>query len=234
GKTTTLYACLHRLNSVHKNLLTLEDPIEYQLPGITQVNTNPKIGLTFANGLRSFLRQDPDIIMVGETRDEETSQITVQAALTGHLVLSTIHTNDAVGVVSRLLNMNIEPYLIASALVAVVAQRLVRTICPKCKTVQTIHESFRQTHLLPADLQFYYGKGCEFCQNTGFIGRTGIYEILEVDDRIREAIVARMPQTELRDLAARQGMRLLAQSGLELVKRGITTVDEVLRVTAFK
>jgi type IV pilus assembly protein PilB len=234
GKTTTLYAFLHRLNSVHKNLMTLEDPIEYMLPGVTQVNTNPKIGLTFAGGLRSFLRQDPDIIMVGETRDEETAHITVQAALTGHLVLSTIHTNDSVGTVSRLLNMNVEPYLIASALTAVVAQRLVRTICPKCKTIHTPSEIFLNANHLPVDIQYYSGKGCEFCQNTGFLGRTGIYEILEVDDPIREAIVAQTSQNALRDLATAQGMRLLFQSGLEMVKRGITTIDEVLRVTSFK
>jgi type IV pilus assembly protein PilB len=234
GKTTTLYAFLHRLNSVHKNLMTLEDPIEYMLPGVTQVNTSPKIGLTFANGLRSFLRQDPDIIMVGETRDEETAHITVQAALTGHLVLSTIHTNDSVGTVSRLLNMNVEPYLIASALTAVVAQRLVRTICPKCKTVHIPSDSFLKANHLPVDIQYYSGQGCEFCQNTGFLGRTGIYEILEVDDRIREAIVAQTSQNALRDLATSQGMRLLFQSGLEMVKRGITTIDEVLRVTSFK
>jgi type IV pilus assembly protein PilB len=233
GKTTTLYAFLRRLNSVHKNLITLEDPIEYLLPGITQVNINPKIGLTFAHGLRSFLRQDPDIIMVGETRDEETAEITVQAALTGHLVLSTIHTNDSVGVASRLLNMKVEPYLSASALVAVVSQRLVRTICPKCKTVQPVNQAALNLNRFPADFQFYHGVGCEFCQNTGFIGRTGIYEILEVDDEIREAIVARTPQTALRNLAVAKGMRLLLDSGLELVRRGVTTIDEVLGVTAF-
>jgi type IV pilus assembly protein PilB len=234
GKTTTLYAFLHCLNSVHKNIMTLEDPIEYMLPGVTQVNTNPKIGLTFANGLRSFLRQDPDIIMVGETRDEETAHITVQAALTGHLVLSTIHTNDSVGAVSRLLNMNVEPYLIASALTAVVAQRLVRTICPKCKTTHHLSDEFLKVHQLSADIQYYSGKGCEFCQNTGFLGRTGIYEIFEVDDRLREAIVTQTHQNTLRDLAKEKGMRLLFESGMEMVKRGVTTIDEVLRVTSFK
>lgn len=234
GKTTTLYSCLNRLNSVHKNLMTLEDPIEYILPGITQVNVNPKVGLTFANGLRSFLRQDPDIIMVGETRDEETAQITVQASLTGHLVLSTIHTNDAVGVVSRLLNMNIEPYLIASALIGVIAQRLVRKICPKCKEIQSLSETFLRVNRLPGDIRYYYGKGCEFCQNTGFLGRTGIYEIMRVDDEVREAVAARASQHVLRELAVKQGMRLLSESGLELVRKGITSVDEVLRVTSFK
>lgn len=233
GKTTTLYAFLNRLNTVHKNLMTLEDPIEYILPGITQVNTQPKVGLTFASGLRSFLRQDPDVIMVGETRDEETAEITVQAALTGHLVLSTIHTNDAVGVVSRLLNMNIESYLIASSVVGVVAQRLVRRICPKCKSPQDLSDAFLRIHRLPKDISYFHGNGCEFCKNTGYLGRIGIYEILKVDDSMREAIVARKPQTALRDLAVENGMRLLSESGLELVKRGITSVDEVLRVTAF-
>lgn len=234
GKTTTLYAFLNRLNSIHKNIITLEDPIEYMLPGITQVNTQPKVGLTFANGLRSFLRQDPDMIMVGETRDEETAEITVQAALTGHLVLSTIHTNDAMGVVSRLLNMNIESYLIASSMVGVVAQRLVRRICPKCKTPQDLSDTFIKIHRLPKDIPYYHGRGCEFCKNTGYLGRIGIYEILKVNDPIREAIVERRSQTALRDLAVANGMRLLSESGLELVKRGITSVDEVLRVTAFR
>jgi len=234
GKTTTLYAFLNKLNSVHKNLMTLEDPIEYILPGVTQVNIQPKVGFTFANGLRSFLRQDPDIMMVGETRDEETAQITVQAALTGHLVLSTIHTNDAVGVVSRLMNMNLEPYLIAAALVGVVAQRLVRRICPKCKTPQTLSESFLKIHRLPRDVQYFHGAGCEFCQNTGFLGRIGIFEIMKINDKLREAIVARASTDVLKSLARENGMRFLAESGLELVKNGFTTIEEVLRVTAFK
>ena len=234
GKTTTLYAFLHHLNDVHKNLLTLEDPIEYVLPGVTQVNIHPKIGLTFAAGLRAFLRQDPDVIMVGETRDEETAQITVQAALTGHLVLSTIHTNDALGVVNRLLNMNLESYLIASALVGVVAQRLVRRICPKCKTPESFPKEYLRAQCLPTEITYYYGKGCEYCQNTGFLGRIGIYEILKVTEEMREAIAARASQQELKKLALAQGMRLLRVSGMELVKQGVTTIEEVLRVTAFK
>ena len=234
GKTTTLYAFLNRLNSVHKNLMTLEDPIEYVLSGVTQVNIQPKVSLTFANGLRSFLRQDPDVVMVGETRDEETAQITVQAALTGHLVLSTIHTNDAVGVVSRLINMNIEPYLIASSLVGVVAQRLVRRICPKCKEPQELSDSFIRIHHLPKNVQYFHGKGCEFCKTTGFLGRVGIYEILKINDELREAIVNRSSQAIIREIGVKNGMRLLSESGLSMVKNGITTIEEVLRVTSFK
>ncbi|HPO98898.1 MAG TPA: GspE/PulE family protein, partial [Bacillota bacterium] len=234
GKTTTLYSCLNRLNTVHKNLLTLEDPIEYIISGVTQVNVNPKVGLTFANGLRSFLRQDPDIIMVGETRDEETAHITVQASLTGHLVLSTIHTNDAIGVINRLLNMNIEPYLIGSALIGVIAQRLVRKICPKCKEIQILSEAFLINNKLPTDIQYYRGHGCEFCQNTGFKGRTGIYEIMKINDQLRELISIRASQQELTEAALNNGMRFLYASGLELVRRGVTTIDEVLRVTAFR
>ncbi|HBE77778.1 MAG TPA: type II secretion system protein GspE, partial [Firmicutes bacterium] len=173
GKTTTLYAFLHQLNSAHKNLMTLEDPIEYIFPGVTQVNVYPKVGLTFANGLRSFLRQDPDIIMVGETRDQETAQITVQAALTGHLVLSTIHANDAVTVVTRLMNMDIEPYLIASALVGVIAQRLVRKICSKCIEPMEVSEKYRELYSLGENNNYFYGKGCDFCHNTGYSGRIG-------------------------------------------------------------
>jgi type IV pilus assembly protein PilB len=234
GKTTTLYAFLNRLNSVHKNLMTLEDPIEYVLPGVTQVNIQPKVGLTFANGLRSFLRQDPDVVMVGETRDEETAQITVQAALTGHLVLSTIHTNDAVGVVSRLINMNIEPYLIASSLVGVVAQRLVRRICPKCKEPHELSNNFIRLHHLPENVQYFHGKGCEFCKNTGFLGRIGLYEILKINDDLREAVVNRSSQAIIREIGIKNGMRLLSESGLSMVKNGITTIEEVLRVTSFK
>jgi type IV pilus assembly protein PilB len=234
GKTTTLYAFLHKLNSVHKNLMTLEDPIEYIFPGITQVNVHPKVGLTFANGLRSFLRQDPDIIMVGETRDQETAQITVQAALTGHLVLSTIHTNDAVTVVTRLINMQIEPYLIASALVGVIAQRLVRKICSKCIEPLEISDKYRNMYSLGESHSYFHGKGCEFCHDTGYSGRIGIYEILKVNDEIREAIIAGASLATLRTLAVQNGMRQLFDSGLALVKNGITTVDELLTVTAFK
>ena len=232
GKTTTLYACLHRLNSVHRNLISLEDPIEYVLPGVTQVAVNPKVGLTFANGLRSFLRQDPDIIMVGETRDRETAQITIQASLTGHLVLSSVHTNDAVNVVTRLINMEIEPYLISSALVGVVAQRLVRKICGKCIEPVKISEKYREIFSLDPGEEYFHGKGCEFCHGTGYTGRIGIFEILKINDQIREGILSGASITDLRSLAVKNGMRRLQDSGLDLVKKGITSFDELLSVMA--
>ncbi len=234
GKTTTLYAFLNKLNSVNKNLMTLEDPIEYIFPGVTQVNVHPNVGLTFASGLRSFLRQDPDIIMVGETRDQETAQITVQAALTGHLVLSSIHTNDAVNVIIRLMNMNIESYLISSALVGVIAQRLVRKICSKCIEPMEIDDKYRQLYSLGKDIDLFHGKGCEFCHGTGYSGRIGIFEILKIDDEIREAIIAGASLSTLRAMAVKNGMRRLFDSGLNLVRNGITTMNELLTVTAFK
>jgi type IV pilus assembly protein PilB len=234
GKTTTLYSFLNQLNSEHKNLMTLEDPIEYIFPGVTQVNVNPKSGLSFANGLRSFLRQDPDIIMVGETRDQETAQITVQAALTGHLVLSTIHANDAVTVVTRLMNMNIEPYLIASALVGVIAQRLVRKICSNCIEPIAISDKYRELYSLGTNNNYFCGKGCEYCHNTGYSGRIGIFEILKINDEIRESIIAGASLSTLRQLALKNGMRRLFDSGMDLVKNGITTLDELVSVTAFK
>lgn len=232
GKTTTLYACLHRLNSVHRNLMTLEDPIEYILPGVTQVAVNPKVGLTFAGGLRSFLRQDPDIIMVGETRDRETAQITIQASLTGHLVLSSVHTNDAVNVVTRLVNMEIEPYLISSALAGVIAQRLVRKICGKCIEPVRISEKYREIFSLGPSEEYFHGKGCEFCHGTGYSGRIGIFEILKINDEIREGILSGASISELRSLAVKNGMRRLLDSGLDLVKKGITSFDELLSVMA--
>ncbi len=232
GKTTTLYACLHRLNSVHRNLMTLEDPIEYILPGVTQVAVNPKVGLTFAGGLRSFLRQDPDIIMVGETRDPETAKITIQASLTGHLVLSSVHTNDAVNVVTRLTNMEIEPYLISSALVGVIAQRLVRKICGKCIEPVRISEKYREFFSLDSGEEYFHGKGCEFCHGTGYTGRIGIFEILKMNDELREAIISGASITSIRSLAVKNGMRRLFDSGLDLVKKGITSFDELLSVMA--
>lgn len=232
GKTTTLYACLHRLNSVHRNLMSLEDPIEYILPGVTQVTVNPKVGLTFANGLRSFLRQDPDIILVGETRDQETAQITIQASLTGHLVLSSVHTNDAVNVVTRLANMEIEPYLISSALIGIVAQRLVRKICSKCIEPVKISDQYREIFSLDPNEDYFHGKGCEFCHGTGFTGRIGIFEVLKINDELREAIVSGASIGTLRSLAVKTGMRPLLESGLDLVKKGITSFDELLSVMA--
>lgn len=232
GKTTTLYACLQHLNSVHRNLMSLEDPIEYILPGVTQVAVNPRVGLTFASGLRSFLRQDPDIIMVGETRDQETAEITIQASLTGHLVLSSVHTKDAVNVITRLVNMEIEPYLISSALVGIVAQRLVRKICSKCIEPVKITSKYREIFGQDPDEDYFHGKGCEFCHGTGFAGRIGIFEILKLNDELREAIMSGAPLGVIRTLAVKNGMRPLLESGLDLLKKGITSFDELLSVMA--
>lgn len=233
GKTTTLYACLSRISDATKKILTIEDPIEYQLKGITQIQVHPKIGLTFANGLRSMLRHDPDIMMVGEVRDYETAEITIRIALTGHLVFSTIHTNDAAGGVTRLLDIGIEPYLVVSSVISFIAQRLVRLICPKCKAPikadrETLHMLGINAH--EAHFQLFEGKGCEFCKFTGYRGRTAIYEILIVDDAIRELVLRRASVNEIKKAALSSGMRTLFQDGMEKVKMGLTTVSEVLRV----
>ncbi|UCB57591.1 MAG: Flp pilus assembly complex ATPase component TadA [Candidatus Omnitrophota bacterium] len=208
GKTTTLYASLNAINSEEKNIITIEDPIEYHLPGIRQMQVNPKVNLKFSSGLRSILRQDPNVIMVGEIRDSETAGIAVQAALTGHLVFSTLHTNDAPGAVARLLDMGVEPFLLSSTLIGVLAQRLVRTICSKCK-----------------------GKGCGDCLKTGFRGRIGIFELMLPNEEIKKFIGARAEVDEIRKTAVGAGMQLLRQDGEEKVKKGITTKEEVLRVT---
>ncbi|MDZ7372336.1 MAG: type II secretion system ATPase GspE [candidate division KSB1 bacterium] len=233
GKTTTLYAALMELDRNSKNIVTLEDPIEYQLEGVSQSQVNPKIGLTFAAGLRSILRQDPDIVMVGEIRDLETAQISVQAALTGHLLLSTLHTNDAAGAVTRLIDMGVEPYLIASSVQGVVAQRLLRRVCPNCaepwKPPAELLESLQVS--LDPDVQFVRGKGCIGCKQLGYKGRIAIYEILVMDDELRELVLRRAPSTEIRNLAIRKGMRTLREAGLRKAAEGITTLDEVFRVT---
>jgi len=233
GKTTTLYAALMELDRDTKNIVTLEDPIEYQLEGVSQSQVNPKIGLTFASGLRSILRQDPDIIMVGEIRDLETAEISVQAALTGHLLLSTLHTNDAAGAVTRLIDMGVEPYLIASSVEGVLAQRLLRKVCPNCvehyEPPRELLESLGLTG--SEDAQFVRGKGCRACRNLGYKGRTAIYEILVVDDDIRSLILKRAPSTEIRNLAVRKGMRTLRQAGIRKALEGITSLEEVFRVT---
>lgn len=208
GKTTTLYASLNMINSEDKNIITIEDPIEYHLGGIRQMQVNPKVGLKFATGLRSILRQDPDVIMVGEIRDLETAEIAVQAALTGHLVFSTLHTNDAPGAVTRLLDMGVEPFLISSSVIGILAQRLVRTICEECK-----------------------GKGCKVCLSTGFKGRTGIFELMLADEEIRKLTAAKASSDELRKAAVKAGMKTLRQDGEEKVKQGLTTKEEVMRVT---
>lgn len=233
GKTTTLYSALNHLNVENVNIITVEDPVEYQLEGINQVHVNPAIGFTFAAGLRSILRQDPNIVMVGEIRDHETAEIAVRASLTGHLVLSTLHTNDAVSTITRLRDMEIQPYLIASSLVGVVAQRLVRRICPECKTAYTPSEQEQillSSHGFQAD-KLYRGKGCGNCNRTGYRGRAAIHEVLCIDDEMRQRITGSASVDELREAAKRQGMTGLMEDGFEKVVQGVTTLQEVLRET---
>lgn len=233
GKTSTLYTILSEVNDIKKNIITLEDPIEYNLKGVNQVQLNPKAGLTFASGLRSILRQDPDIVMVGEIRDAETAEIAIRAALTGHLVLSTLHTNDAPGSISRLTDMNIEPFLVSSSLIGVIAQRLVRKICPNCRTQYTPDD--RELHILGMDdekeLKLYKGAGCRLCSNSGYKGRTAIFEIMEVTKELRLLIDARTPTDLLRDQAVKEGMTVLKESCKQMVIEGKTTVDELVRIT---
>jgi len=236
GKTTTLYACLSRINSNEKKIITIEDPIEYQMNGITQIQVQPRIGLTFAQGLRSMLRHDPDIMMVGEVRDFETAEITIRVALTGHLVFSTIHTNDAAGGVTRLLDMGVEPYLVSSSVECFVAQRLVRVICPSCKEeVTPSKEVLKELGVSGVrdinKIKFYEGRGCDECKHTGYKGRTAIYEILTVDGDIRALIMSRKSADRIKEAALRGGMRTLRQDGWEKIKTGITTPSEVIRVT---
>jgi type II secretory ATPase GspE/PulE/Tfp pilus assembly ATPase PilB-like protein len=230
GKTTTLYASLSTLNTRQRKIITVEDPVEYDLRGITQIQVNPKINVTFANALRSMLRHDPDIMMVGEIRDLETAEVAVQAALTGHLVFSTLHTNDAAGGAARLMHMGIPPYLITSAATAVIAQRLVRLICPECR--QEVSDAKTPRLLVDgAPIASYRGKGCEACRFTGYHGRTAIYEILTVNDRIRELILERASADVLKKEAVRSGMKTLYQDGVHKVAGGLTTADEVLMTT---
>ncbi len=233
GKTTTLYAALNRINSPDKNIITIEDPVEYQLPGIGQIQVNNKIGLTFAKGLRSIVRQDPDVILVGEIRDTETAEISIHAALTGHLVFSTLHTNDAAGAITRLIDMGIEPFLVSSSVNAILAQRLVRVICPKCKepykpNMRTLKELGVQGD---EEVILYRGKGCEACLNTGYRGRTGIFEFLVVDDNLRGLILQTSDAATIKRAAIKSGMRTLREDGIRKVRMGITTIEEVLRVT---
>ncbi len=238
GKTSTLYTTLAKINSTENKIITLEEPVEYQLRGINQIQVNPKIGLTFAKGLRSIVRQDPDIILVGEIRDKETAEIAIQSALTGHLLFSTLHTNDAPGAITRLLDMGVENFLLSSTLLGVLAQRLVRVICANCKEV-TVPEKrlIRSMGVDPdqvKDIVFYKGRGCELCRGTGFRGRTAIFEYLGVDDDIRREIVANASTEKIKDLAIRKGMITLRQDGWKKVVQGITTIQEVLRVTLEK
>jgi type IV pilus assembly protein PilB len=229
GKTTTLYSALSRISTPEKNIITIEDPVEYQFTGINQIQINPKVGLTFANGLRSILRQDPDIIMVGEIRDRETAEIAVQAALTGHLVLSTVHTNDSAGAIARLIDMGVEPYLISSSLIAVLAQRLSRRICQRCKMVKEPTEEEKKVLKLTESDTLYEGKGCEACRHTGYRGRIGIFELLVVDDQIRGMIVDKVPANEIKKVAVGKGMVTLWEDARMKVKEGITTYKEILR-----
>jgi len=235
GKTTTLYAALNRINSPDKNIITIEDPVEYQLRGIGQIQVTPKIGLTFARGLRSVLRHDPDVILVGEIRDPETAEIAIQSALTGHLVFSTLHTNDAASAITRLVDMGIEPFLIASVLRAIVAQRLIRVICPQCKEPSVpARDSSEKMGLTPADSEgktTYRGKGCPSCSMTGYRGRTGIYEMLVVSEDIRALILKKADAKTLAMRAIQEGMKTLREDGLRRVLAGATTLEEVARVT---
>jgi general secretion pathway protein E len=235
GKTTTLYAGLSKLNTREKNIITVEDPIEYQLAGVGQIQVNPKIDLTFANGLRSILRQDPDIIMVGEIRDGETAEIAVQSALTGHMVFSTLHTNDSAGALTRLVEMGIEPFLAASSIVGILAQRLVRRICPSCKEPeQPSAELLAELGLDPAQAKqavFYRGRGCSACFDIGYRGRSGIYELLTMDDQIRDLLMQNKDAASIKTAAVKAGMRSLRQAGLAKALQGETTLEEVLRVT---
>src|SRR5213595_3436092 len=235
GKTTTLYSCLRRINTIDSKLLTAEEPVEYDLEGIVQVPVNEAIGLTFARSLRAFLRQDPDRIMVGETRDLETAQISIQASLTGHLVFTTLHTNDAPGAITRLIDMGVEPFLISSTLEAVLGQRLLRSICRNCRTAYQPNEALLAELGIPrrdiGEKQFYYGKGCDACNNTGYKGRKGIYELLRITDPTRELINERAPTVTLKQKAIELGMVTLRQDGLRSIFAGDTTIEEVLRYT---
>lgn len=233
GKTSTLYACLAKINKPDLNILTIEDPVEYQLKGVGQVQVNAKINLTFASGLRSFLRQDPDVIMVGEIRDRETAEIAIQASLTGHLVFSTIHTNDAPGAVTRLVDMQVEPFLVASSLLAVLAQRLIRTICSNCKEAYPANEEeLSEIGLSTKEVKILYrGRGCEACQHTGYRGRLGIFELMVINDEIRATIMNNSDSSTIKAKAREFGMKTLREDGALKVIAGVTTVAEVTRVT---
>jgi general secretion pathway protein E len=235
GKTSTLYTTLAKINSPENKIITLEEPVEYQLNGVNQIQVNPKIGMTFANGLRSIVRQDPDIILVGEIRDRETAEIAIQSALTGHLLFSTLHTNDAAGAVTRLLDMGVESFLLSSTLLGVLAQRLVRVICPHCKEeIRPEDRLLKSMGISPEEtesIRFFAGKGCEACRSTGFVGRIAIFEYLPVDSDIRKEITQHSSLERIKDIAIQKGMATLREDGWRKVKQGITTIQEVLRVT---
>ena len=235
GKSTTLYAALQRVNSPDKNIITVEDPIEYQIPGIGQIQVRPKIGLTFAMGLRHILRQDPDVILVGEIRDHETAEMAVQASLTGHLVFSTLHTNDSAGAITRLVNMGIEPFLVTSSTISIMAQRLVRRICQHCREAYTPEAaSLAELGISPDTLQdgkVFRGVGCVKCQNRGYHGRTGIFELLAMTPEIQELALKGADSNTIKREARKQGMRTLREDGAYKVTQGVSTIEEILRVT---
>jgi len=238
GKTTTLYACLHELNKDDQKIITIEDPIEYEMDGVTQIQISPKLNFSFAEGLRSILRHDPDIIMVGEVRDLDTAEIAIRTALTGHLVFSTLHTNDAASGISRLIDMGVEPYLVASSVEAFVAQRLIRLICSDCKeedlkVPDPVRQEMARSLGIPLDqVKVYHGRGCDKCNRTGYHGRTAIYEILQIDESIRDMLTTKPSIEHVKQTAMKNGMATLRQNGWQLVAAGITTVSEVLYVTS--
>ncbi|HTL59060.1 MAG TPA: GspE/PulE family protein [Candidatus Limnocylindrales bacterium] len=236
GKTSTLYTALHEINDADRKIITIEDPVEYQLKGVNQIQVSEKAGLTFARGLRSILRHDPDVILIGEIRDQETAQIAVQASLTGHLVFSTLHTNDAPGALTRLVDMGVEPYLVASSLEAVLAQRLVRVLCERCKQPDNspATQAFKTQVGIPAGTTIYRSVGCQECRQTGFYGRHAIFEWMDSDNEIRQLILKNASSDLIREAARRGGMRTLAEDGWRLVRLGVTTVEEVLSVTTAK
>ena len=233
GKSTTLYSALNEINDTVRKIITIEDPVEYHMKGVNQIQVSEKAGLTFARGLRSILRHDPDILLIGEIRDAETAQIAVQASLTGHLVFSTLHTNDAPSALTRLVDMGIEPYLVASSLEAVLAQRLIRVLCPECKEEDRSSktQAFKEKMELPSDHPIFHAVGCHSCRQTGYRGRRGVFELMELDEEIRQLILRACSAGEIREIARRHGMRTLNEDGLRLIEEGITTLDEVLRVT---
>jgi type II secretory ATPase GspE/PulE/Tfp pilus assembly ATPase PilB-like protein len=231
GKTTTLYSALSTIDSEEKNVITIEDPVEYHLGRIRQSQINPKAGLTFANGLRSILRQDPDVVMVGEVRDNETAEISVQAALTGHLVFSTLHTNDAAGALSRLIDMDVEPFLISSSVIGILAQRLVRRICEKCKEPYKPSLDILKAFGASDEKGFFRGRGCNLCKNTGYKERIGIFELLVVNDDIRKLITEKASREIIKKKAVEMGMRTLRDDGMGKVLKGITTPEEVIKAT---
>jgi general secretion pathway protein E/type IV pilus assembly protein PilB len=233
GKSTSLYSFLTSINAVTRRIITIEEPVEYRLPGVSQIDVKSEIGLTFANGLRAILRQDPNIVMVGEIRDFETAEIAIRAAMTGHLVFSTLHTNDAVSGITRLLDMGIEPFLLASVVRCFLAQRLVRTICPDCKEVTGYPIDYlREIGVpFPEDMKYYHGRGCEHCRQTGYRGRAAIYEICPVNEHLRRLVIRKETGSAMKNRAVKDGMLTLRQDGWRRVLQGQTTIEEVVRVT---